>query len=81
MCSPSDLGEPGSAQDNTESDVAPAVSGLKDRPGSVENHPTNGYRRKRAAMKMETADADWPLAKLHEISKSSHTDKDRLSVT
>ena len=44
-------------QDNTGSDVVPAVSGSTGRSGSVENGPTSEYRCKRAAEKLEAAGA------------------------
>ena len=75
MCSPCALGERGSEQDNTGSDVAPAVSGSRGRPGSVENGPISGYRRKRAAERLEAAGAGWPPTKRRESSISSHIEK------
>ena len=47
MSLPCDLGERGSAQDNAESDVAPAVSRSRGGLGSVGNGPTSMQRKNR----------------------------------
>ena len=72
MCLPCDLVKRGNAQDNTGSHVAPAVSDSRGRPGLVENGPTSGYRRKRAAERLKAADADWPPTKRRKCSTSRH---------
>ena len=66
------LGGRGSEQDNTGSDVAPAVSGSRGRLGLEETGAINGYRRKRAGERLEAAGAGWPQTKWGESYTSGN---------